>query len=207
MFRRSNSMNEWTRFISVTVDINNCPSLWPSGIGSRLGRNRSWVRLLAVSDIYPMFIEPTITWVPSGFSGYIWLDTKIVLKNYLGVLSKLIYKHGTMQEMYEWKNVCSNRMGILSKLQPFHYGKHSQTCSHFADVIVWPGAFLEVPHGSHRCRNSTLAFGHTQRLICLLSIIPVTQIQHGQWRCMCMQLTDLMWLGWGEYPVATFSTS
>ena len=32
------------------------------------------------SDIYPMFIEPMITWVPSGFSGYIWLDTKIVLK-------------------------------------------------------------------------------------------------------------------------------
>ena len=27
-----------------------------------------------------MFIEPTITWVSSGFSGYIWLDTKIVLK-------------------------------------------------------------------------------------------------------------------------------
>ena len=27
-----------------------------------------------------MFIEPTITWVPSGFSGYIWLDTKIVFK-------------------------------------------------------------------------------------------------------------------------------
>ena len=27
-----------------------------------------------------MFIEPTITWFPSGFSGYIWLDTKIVLK-------------------------------------------------------------------------------------------------------------------------------
>ena len=30
--------------------------------------------------LYPMFIEPTITWVPSGFSGCIWLDTKIVLK-------------------------------------------------------------------------------------------------------------------------------
>ena len=29
---------------------------------------------------YPMFIEPTIARVPSGFSGYIWLDTKIVLK-------------------------------------------------------------------------------------------------------------------------------
>ena len=32
-----------------------------------------------------MFIKPTITWVPSGFSGYIWLDTKIVLKKLLGV--------------------------------------------------------------------------------------------------------------------------
>ena len=53
---------------------------WPSGIDSRLGRNRLGVRFLAVSDIYPMFIEPTITWVPSGFSGYIWLDTKIVFK-------------------------------------------------------------------------------------------------------------------------------
>ena len=38
----------------------------------------------AVSDIYPMFMEPTITWVPSGFSGYIWLDTKIVLKKLYG---------------------------------------------------------------------------------------------------------------------------
>ena len=28
-----------------------------------------------------MFIEYTITWVPPGFSGYLWLDTKIVLKN------------------------------------------------------------------------------------------------------------------------------
>ena len=27
---------------------------------------------------YPMFIEPLITRVSSGFSGYTWLDTKIV---------------------------------------------------------------------------------------------------------------------------------
>ena len=33
-----------------------------------------------MSDTYPMFIEPTITWVFSGISGYMWLDTKIVLK-------------------------------------------------------------------------------------------------------------------------------
>ena len=28
---------------------------------------------------YPM-LESTITWVPFGFSGYIWFDTKIVFK-------------------------------------------------------------------------------------------------------------------------------
>ena len=27
-----------------------------------------------------MFIEPTITWVLSGFSGYIWLDIKNCVK-------------------------------------------------------------------------------------------------------------------------------
>ena len=32
-----------------------------------------------------MFIEPTITWVPSGFSGYIWLETTIVLKRFTKV--------------------------------------------------------------------------------------------------------------------------
>ena len=35
---------------------------------------------MAVSDTYPMFIELTITQVPSGFSEYIWLDTKTVFK-------------------------------------------------------------------------------------------------------------------------------
>ena len=45
------------------------------------GMAQSWRSFVVqASDIYPMFIEPTITWVPSGFSGYIWLDTKIVLK-------------------------------------------------------------------------------------------------------------------------------
>ena len=34
---------------------------------------------------YPMFIEPKITRVPSGFSGYIWLDTKIVFPQSFGI--------------------------------------------------------------------------------------------------------------------------
>ena len=34
---------------------------------------------MAASDKYLIFIEPTITWVPLGFSGYILFDTKIVL--------------------------------------------------------------------------------------------------------------------------------
>ena len=44
-----------------------------------------------------MFIEPMITWVPSGFSGYIWLDTKIVLKKkkikYLMFVFRKYYSH------------------------------------------------------------------------------------------------------------------
>ena len=43
------------------------PSLWPSGIGTHLGRNRLRVQVLAVSDTYRLFIELTIAWVP----GYI----------------------------------------------------------------------------------------------------------------------------------------
>ena len=75
-------------------------SLWPSGIGSRLGRNRLWVRFLAGSDIYPMFIEPTITRVPSGFSGYIWLDTKIVLKNKARQVL-WVHNYGLVQNLFE----------------------------------------------------------------------------------------------------------
>ena len=47
--------------------------------------------------IYPMFIEPTITWVPPGFSGYIWLDKKMVFKKCQEIrllayeLAKVIY--------------------------------------------------------------------------------------------------------------------
>ena len=91
------------------------PSLWPSGIGSRLGGNRLWVRFLAVSDIYPMFIEPTITWVPSGFSGYIWLDTKIVLKKFLDIDGKqaidlnslnLSSNNNTLHKLHTYRIYC-----------------------------------------------------------------------------------------------------
>ena len=58
------------------LHIRHC-GMWPSGIGAHMGWNRLWV--LAVFDTYPMFIKPTITRVQSGFSGYIWLDRKIVL--------------------------------------------------------------------------------------------------------------------------------
>ena len=42
-----------------------------------------------------MFIESTITWVPSGFSGYIlWLNTKIVLKKIIiGNLHQMLTVH------------------------------------------------------------------------------------------------------------------
>ena len=56
--------------------------LWLGGlVGSApsMGRYMLWVRFMAVSDIYPMLIEPTITWAPLGFSRHIWLDTKMGL--------------------------------------------------------------------------------------------------------------------------------
>ena len=72
-------------------------SLWPSGIGTHSGRNRLLVQVLAAPDTYSMFIEPTITRVPSGFSGYIWLEslhTKIC------------------QQVWETKNVIFNKTDI-----------------------------------------------------------------------------------------------
>ena len=68
-------------------EVKSVTGLWRSRIGSHVGQNRLWVRFLAVSDIYPMFIEPTITWVLLGLSGYLWLDTKIVLKKYYNLIS------------------------------------------------------------------------------------------------------------------------
>ena len=38
-----------------------------------------------------MFIETTITWVPSGFSGYIlWLDIKLRLKQYVAYKTAIL---------------------------------------------------------------------------------------------------------------------
>ena len=82
--RSNHEMISWNKIMKWDGEMrwwDKIMSLWPSGSDSRLGRNRLWVRFLEVSDIYPMFKEPMITQVPSGFSGYIWLDTKIALKH------------------------------------------------------------------------------------------------------------------------------
>ena len=71
------SCSRWTNHDQVI-----CLSLWPSGIGVHLGWNRLRVRVLAVSDTYPMFVEPTITQIPSGFCGYM-LGTKLCWKKVL----------------------------------------------------------------------------------------------------------------------------
>ena len=47
-----------------------------------------------------LFIELTITWVPSGFSGYIWLGTKIVLKKKSFLLHGVL-KNGLLIEPYK----------------------------------------------------------------------------------------------------------
>ena len=57
-----------------------------------------------------MFIEPTITWVE--FSGYIWLDTKIVFKKK--------YKLQSHRE-----NVISSHSRVVK--QPFHVSVHDNS--------------------------------------------------------------------------------
>ena len=45
-------------------------------------------------DIYPTFIEPKITWVPSGFSGHILLDTIFELnKSKKTIQNSILYLH------------------------------------------------------------------------------------------------------------------
>ena len=53
---------------------------------------------------YPMFIEPTIMWVPSGFSGYIWLDTKIVLTKKVQKKIYLNYLDEGERPVSEWNS-------------------------------------------------------------------------------------------------------
>ena len=54
-----------------------------------------------------MFIEPTITWVPSGFTGYIWLDTKIVLKKII-----VLYKYMLLIPYSMFLNFCFSAFEI-----------------------------------------------------------------------------------------------
>ena len=60
--------------MSVTVALGNRRALGTEQVVSSIPGSVGYTS-------YPMFIEPTITYVPSEFSGYIWLDTKIVFKN------------------------------------------------------------------------------------------------------------------------------
>ena len=78
------------RTCDVTSD-----SHWPRGIGARLWRSRLRVRVLVVPDtyMYPMYVHRAYdTRVPSGFPGYIWLDTKIV-KIYVSAESVNTFKN------------------------------------------------------------------------------------------------------------------
>ena len=57
-----------------------CSSLWPSGIGAHLDRTGcefdSWTcRIYIIPHVHRTY---TITWLPSGFSGYIWLDKNLL---------------------------------------------------------------------------------------------------------------------------------
>ena len=55
----------------------------PDGIESRWRPEWGPYNLIKTSFTSRKLLGTMVTWVPSGFSGYIWLDTKIVLKKIL----------------------------------------------------------------------------------------------------------------------------
>ena len=73
-----------------------------------------------------MFIEPTITWVPSGFSGYIWFDTKIVLKkrkeNLMYTLSPVFGSTPSSNDLEE----SGNKWRVIQR----NCRKHASICIH-----------------------------------------------------------------------------
>ena len=72
---------------------------------------KSWHCTVHQLDTYPMFIEPTITWVPSGFSAVhrYGFDTKIVLKKIkMDQQCSSLYEQNEMKDLY---NIGVNKFG------------------------------------------------------------------------------------------------
>ena len=74
-------------------------SLWSVEIGSRLWRNRLWVLNRVQSQIYIIsYVHRAHDYSgPFGSSGYIWLDTKIVLQNKMLLL---LQSYGYYHQQY-----------------------------------------------------------------------------------------------------------
>ena len=105
-----------------------------------------------------MFIEPTIIWVPSGFSGYYkWLDTKIVLKkkycqnhrfDALGLLKGSGWLHVLLC-------FCSNNIfhtGLVNLVWPAHIIEHfrKKHQRNWYNIFWWPPGISRCPAGPVR---------------------------------------------------------
>ena len=96
----------------------------------------------SVGYIYPMFIEPTIIWAPSEFSGYIWLDTKIVLKK---------ERRWMKDDMETYSKCLRQRMRKTWTLPlQFFLKEHILTRKKKIAVIVW--AHSATYHGTRAAR-------------------------------------------------------
>ena len=150
------------------------PSPWPSGIDSRLGRNRLGVRFLAVSDIYPMFIKPTITWVPSGFSGYIWLDSKIVLKIWRWPTTWTYHA-----AMFTHQNAIPEPVTDSSDFIPSWDGRHVEYDAEDPDYDLGHPQSVRL---SMAIRNLWWLVVHRARLWCKHLLYDLSINQHNFWK-------------------------
>ena len=156
-----NSITAIQLFFHTNLNETCHPSLGSSGIGSRLGRNRLWVRFLAVSDIYPMFIEPTITWVPSGFSGYIWLDTEIVFKKTCTHPKHTVLAHQTYYT-FVWKlrNFYCLSINLKQRidLKRYHLNLRPYSCEHYSLSFPFHPVSTRSPYSYSQLFSITYGF-------------------------------------------------
>ena len=136
-----------------------------------------------------MFTESTITWVPSGFFGYIWLNTKIVLKNILTRNRWSLQNDSDFINAISWKKPCRSTpltcvawQGIVSLENGFAWCPKGQVC-------LWPGKCSHSEKTFDRIFFAILVDIHNQ--IYHANGAPVTLIaQHGfKFKCSAGRTT------------------
>ena len=93
--------------------------MWPSGIGAHALGTEQVVSSISgsVGYIIPhsMFIELVVTWVPSGCSEYMWLDTKIMFLKHFALYAFICFRVYLDQNSATFTVSVKQTMSFMSK--------------------------------------------------------------------------------------------